>query len=268
MKTRLLIVAILFVSVHASPAAAVGATWLTKDTTANTITGKLGPAAISITNILSPSISASGNDFSTVDYYSGAPLGNSESAISNYQVGSNYTATFSMPVSGLMIYARNWRGNTTTPFTYKFNHPVVILSGFASSTTSGNTLTVPVTFELGGIILFTEPVQTLTVTMNTNSTGGQIMTFGVTPRATVVAVKGSSKPKTTAKTYTLRGTADATYGIKSVTLKIGTKKFKAKGTATWSYRVKLTAKRTPVQIQATSNTGEKSAIKRVTITKK
>jgi hypothetical protein len=268
MKSQLSAIAFSLLALHSASiqAAAVGATWTSRDTTAKTITGMLGPAAISITNISAPSISSAGNDFSGANY-SAAPLSSSGPAISNYEVGSNYTVTFSLPVSGLMIYGMNWRGNAATPYIYTFNHPVAIISAFDTSTASGNALTISSSFD-DGIIRFSEPVKTLTVKMNTSSTGGQIMTFGVVPITPTATLKGSAKPKTKAKFYTLRGTADATYGIKTVTIKVGKKNFKARGTATWSYRVKLTGKRTKVHIQATSNTGEKTAIKRVTITQK
>jgi len=265
MKTRLLVVASLLTSLNGLLADAVDASWTSRDAITKTANATLGPAAISVTNITNPSIGTA--DFSTVEY-SAAPLPAGSSALGNYAVGSNYTATFSLPVSGLLIYAQFWNGNVggTSPITYTFSQPFEILSGFGAATVIGNTLSLPA-FQ-SGIIRFKNPVSTLSVAMNTSNTGGQIMSFGVVPKTATIAVTGTSKPKTKAKAYTLRGTADATYGIKSVTLKVGKKTLKAKGTANWSCRVKLAGKKTKVLIQAIANSGEKTAISRVTITKK
>lgn len=274
MKTRLLAAVILLLSFHRLYAAsAVDATWTAKDTTLKIANATLGPSAISITNITNPSIGTA--DFSTAEY-SAAPLPAGSSALSNYAVGSNYTATFSLPVTGLLIYAQFWNGNVggITPIKYTFSQPFEILSGFDQATVTGKTLSLPA-FK-SGILRFPGPISTLSVSMNTSNTGGQIMSFGVVPISTTLKVDGPAKPATKKNRYTLTGTASATYGIKSVKIKVGNGSFvPVTGTAKWRYSVKLAKPagkkkktQTKVQIQATSNENVVSTIKRVVITRR
>ncbi|MGK7885544.1 MAG: PEP-CTERM sorting domain-containing protein [Crocosphaera sp.] len=153
-------------------AAAIGVDWGTP-----TI-GELNGSPVFLSNINDPVIATldlSGSDFSA------APLSSSQETIA-YGVNSDWTATFSDPVSDLLLYPVFWRGSGAggpDPVTYEFNQPFTILSGLTGATVVGNTLSVPQSGTFSGVIQFTGPVNSLTV--NTSATGltGQVLTFGV-----------------------------------------------------------------------------------------
>lgn len=114
--------------------------------------------------------------------YSGAPLSAVQELL-GYAAPTDWTATFDPPVSGLLLYATFWRGAGALgpdPTSYTFDQPFTILSGFSGASVVGATLLAPHDQFHSGILMFTEPVTTLSVTSNAESTGaGQLMTFGV-----------------------------------------------------------------------------------------
>jgi len=87
--------------------------------------------------------------------------------MARYRANSNWTATFSSAVSDLGLYANQWN-----PGTYTFNQSVAILSGLSATgvTLVGNVLTIP-TGQLGnGILQFSAPVSSFSVTASGTST--------------------------------------------------------------------------------------------------
>ncbi len=157
----------------------IGTDWTTPTT------GDLNGTTVTLSNFNSPNIQTfdlSGSD------YSAAPLSSSQEFI-GYNVNSDWTATFSNPVSDLLLYPVFWRGNAAggpDPVTYEFDQAFTILSGLAGATVVGNTLSAPQNAFYNGVIQFSGPVSSLTV--NTSATGSsqQGLTFGVdtTPTAT------------------------------------------------------------------------------------
>ncbi|WP_228062050.1 PEP-CTERM sorting domain-containing protein [Coleofasciculus sp. LEGE 07081] len=112
--------------------------------------------------------------------YAAAPLSSSQQTTS-YRVSSDWTATFSSPVSDLLLYPVFWRGTFSgaDPVTYAFDQPFTILSGLGAATVSGNTLSVPGSSFHNGVIQFNDPVSSLSVTTNATGTSFQPLTFGV-----------------------------------------------------------------------------------------
>lgn len=153
-------------------AAAIGVDWTTPTT------GDLNGTTVTLSDFNNPGIDSS--DLSGSDY-SAAPLSSSQELIA-YSVNSDWTATFSNPVSDLLLYPRFWRGVAAggpDPVTYEFDQPFTILSGLTGATVVGNTLSAPQNAFHNGVIQFSGPVSSLTV--NTSATGGsfQGLTFGV-----------------------------------------------------------------------------------------
>jgi len=114
--------------------------------------------------------------------YAAAPFSSPQQTVA-YGVNSDWTATFSSPVSDLLLYSSFWRGTFSgtdpDPTTYTFNQPFTILSGFGAATVSGNTLSVPGSGFQDGIIQFTSPVSSLSVETNATGSREQGLTFGV-----------------------------------------------------------------------------------------
>ncbi|HAC62317.1 MAG TPA: hypothetical protein DCF68_01970 [Cyanothece sp. UBA12306] len=142
------------------------------------ITGDLNGTTVTFSNAERSFIGGL-NIFSDSDFSAAPPSSNE---VVNYSLNSNWTATFSNPISNLLLYVVRWRGaatgvNTTT---YTFNQSFTILSGLGEGTVSGNTLSFPE--ESGsnnGIIQFTGPVSSLSVSTNGINNSGNSLTFGV-----------------------------------------------------------------------------------------
>lgn len=124
---------------------------------------------------------SAGSSFFSTDLsgsdYAAAPLSSSQQ-IASYSANSDWTATFSSPVSDLLLYPVFWRGSSSNPTTYTFDQPFTILSGLGAATVSGNTLSVPSNF-VSGVIQFNDPVSSLSVTTNSINVANQPLTFGV-----------------------------------------------------------------------------------------
>ncbi|MGK7879038.1 MAG: PEP-CTERM sorting domain-containing protein [Crocosphaera sp.] len=152
-------------------AAAIGVDWTTPTT------GDLNGTTVTLSNFSFPSISTS--DLSGSDY-SAAPLSSSQEIIV-YDANSDWTATFSNPVSDLLLYPRFWRptGGDISPVTYEFDQSFTILSGLTGATVVGNTLSLPTSGFSDGVIQFSGPISSLTVNTSSTSFSGQSLTFGV-----------------------------------------------------------------------------------------
>ena len=125
--------------------------------------------------------------------YSAAPLSNEQEVIV-YGVNSNWTATFSNPVTNLLLYPAFWRGEQAgvDPVTYTFDQPFTILSGLSEANVVGNTISVPATVFADGIIQFSNPVSSLSLATNATSSNQQAFTFGVVPEPLTILGAGTA----------------------------------------------------------------------------
>jgi PEP-CTERM motif len=132
------------------------------DWTTNT-TGNLAGVTVTMSNFDDSSIFTA--DL-TGPNFSGAPLSTTTEALS-YDTASDWTATFSAPVSDALLYGIFWRGiaGGTDPVVYTFDQAFTILSGFGSATVSGgNTvLSLPGTGFHDGILQFAGSATSLSV---------------------------------------------------------------------------------------------------------
>ena len=121
-------------------------------------------------------------------YFSAAPLPPGTEFI-HYSENSNWTATFSAPMQGVLLYIGWWRGNQTSEVdpssNYTFNRPFNILSGLQDVILSGTTLTFP---DAGGsdlpgfhsgIIQFSDSITSISVIADIpdDQGHGQVLTF-------------------------------------------------------------------------------------------
>jgi len=115
-----------------------------------------------------------------------APLPASTELV-QFDTASDWTATFSEPVGGLLLYAKFWRGNSAQvdPVTYRFDAPFTILSGLDQATVSdgGTVLSVPGSEFHDGILYFGGPLTSLGIDTNSASSSSHAMTFAVVPEA-------------------------------------------------------------------------------------
>lgn len=130
------------------------------------------------------SLNMSGSDWNNV----GAQQGRIYDANST----TTFTVTFASPVSGLQMYLYYFRGAAGGGggyASYDFAQAFTITGGLGSPTTqSGTALNTPSGLA-SGVITFTGPVTTLTVTATGSASGGdQGFTFAVVP----VAVPGGA----------------------------------------------------------------------------
>jgi hypothetical protein len=94
----------------------------------------------------------------------------------HYSVGSDWSASFSEPVNGLLLYLGLWR-----PATYAFDRPFAIVSGLAQAGVTGNALTLPEPGFHSGILRFLGPVSALSVDSSSSDFPQQVLTFGSDP---------------------------------------------------------------------------------------
>jgi hypothetical protein len=120
-------------------------------------------------------------------------VGAQQGRIYNANSVTTFTVTFASAVSGLQMYLYYFRGTGTggAGYTsYDFGQAFTIAGGLGSPITqSGTTLNTATAAFASGVITFTGPVTTLTVTATGTATGGdQGFTFAVVP----VAVPGGA----------------------------------------------------------------------------
>jgi hypothetical protein len=120
----------------------------------------------------------SGPDFAVAPLAASAP-------VVEYDTGADWTATFSEPVEGVLLYAKAWRGSDAAadPVTYRFDAPFTILSGLDAAAVSedGTLLTLPAAEFHDGIVYVPGPLTSLAVTGNEPSDVAQVMTLAVVP---------------------------------------------------------------------------------------
>ena len=95
----------------------------------------------------------------------------------NYRTGDNWTITFDSAVSGLSLYTYYWRGTATSGSEQTLSEAFTTNANFSGST-SGNTLNA--TGFNSGILSFSGPVTTLTVTGGVGTNGYQGLTLAQT----------------------------------------------------------------------------------------
>ncbi len=147
-----------------------------------TASGSLGSVDVSFTGLSSTFLAISSGVSLVGTDYSAAPLSNVEAL--EYGYDNEWSATFSQPVTGLLLYGGAWRGaffvGDNLPVEYTFDRPFSILSGFSNATVSGMTLILDddVVFTHDGILQFPGTFNELSVTVvNAQNDSGQLMTF-------------------------------------------------------------------------------------------
>lgn len=178
-----LIIATVALLAGGTAVAQIATDWLT--TTDTTATGDLGAVSVTVTDVGTPQYPPLflPYDLSTADY---APyqLAAAQECL-DYSFDTNWSATFSSPVTDLLLYCKFWRGpnnGSVDPptFDYEFDQPFTIVSGFGNSSVSGNTLVVPSDLFQDGILRFSGAVTSVSVlSNNANSASRQGLTFGL-----------------------------------------------------------------------------------------
>ncbi len=130
------------------------------------------------------SLNMSGADWNNV--------GAQQGRIYDANSATTFTVTFASPVSGLQMYLYFFRGAGTGGggyTSYDFGQAFSITGGVGSPVTqSGTTLNTATSTYANGVLTFTGPVTTLTVTATGSANGGdQGFTFAVVPGAGGVA---------------------------------------------------------------------------------
>jgi hypothetical protein len=97
--------------------------------------------------------------------------------------GADWTATFSEPVEGVLVYAKDWRGSDATvdPVTYRFDAPFTILSGLRDATVSeqGTRLTLPADGFHDGVVFVPGPLASLSLEGDEPTDVAQSLTLAV-----------------------------------------------------------------------------------------
>jgi len=86
-----------------------------------------------------------------------------------FGTSDSWTAVFDPPIQNLLLYANLWRGGLNTDgmvLVYSFDQPVTIASGFEGASTSGGDLSVPTEGLTSGILRFSGPISSLTLSNN------------------------------------------------------------------------------------------------------
>lgn len=103
-----------------------------------------------------------------------------------YGLSNDLVFTFDTPITGLLLYAKNWRGSIITAsddpaVTYDFDRQFDVLSGFTLSTIAGLSIIIDddnVAFE-DGVLRFLNPVTSLTILSDGGAPAIQSLTLGV-----------------------------------------------------------------------------------------
>ena len=155
-------------------------------------TGSVNGVGFTMSGLSSPGF---GSDIQPLADMTGSDwnnVGSQQGRLYNANTASTFTVTFDSAVSGLQMYLYFFRGAGTGGggyTSYDFGQAFTISGGLGSPITqSGTTLdTSTITFA-NGVITFTGPITTLTVTATGSATGGdQGFTFAAVPGAGGVA---------------------------------------------------------------------------------
>ncbi|MEO1241416.1 MAG: hypothetical protein AAFX54_05860 [Pseudomonadota bacterium] len=102
-----------------------------------------------------------------------------------YGLSNDLVFTFDTPITGLLLYAKNWRGGITISddpaVTYDFDRQFDVLSGFTFSTVAGLSIIIDddnAVFE-DGVLRFLNAVTSLTVLSDGGPQALQSLTLGV-----------------------------------------------------------------------------------------
>ncbi len=176
---------VLSASLFPCNAAPVGVVWT--DASSGTLDG-IALTLANATNGFIDNVDLTGSDFSA------HPLGADQQVIS-YAGLSNWTLTFSSPVTDLLLYTVWWRGiegqpSSGTELRYTFDQAFVIDSGNAGATIDGNTLVLPLVSFYSGVLRFPGTLTSLSVTTNSTTFSHQDMTFGLDNAAAVPEPSG------------------------------------------------------------------------------
>lgn len=152
-------------------------------------TGTTGTAALTnvvMANIANSTIDSSW-DLSGPDF-SAAPLSVNQEALDYTQGSSAWTASFSQPVSEILVYMVFWRSGT-----YTFDQTPTLLSG-SGGIVSGNQFTVPSNFA-SGILQFLGSFSSLSVDDPGACCSHQVLTLAVTPAMVPVKTRSWGRIK-------------------------------------------------------------------------
>jgi hypothetical protein len=130
------------------------------DGTSGTLNG------VGVTIMFSVGTVTLGNSDLSGPNFSAFPLSSSQERL-QYFSRADWTVTFAQPVSGLLLYESGWRGTqgcTGTTCSYNFTDPFSVVSGNSSAVTvSGNSLLIGTTVFANGILEFSGPLTTLSM---------------------------------------------------------------------------------------------------------
>lgn len=167
----------------ATPAMALqvinAANWTTP--ASGTASGTLGSTTITLSGLNNGATLVGSDPFSSNSGYN-PNLSAGVNSI-DYRFDSDWTATFSAPITDLAVYMGYWRGTNGGPTgnggntTYTFDKAPVLLSGCPNGSTSGLVLTVTDGAYCNGIIQFAGTYSSLSLATNGGGTGNQIVTF-------------------------------------------------------------------------------------------
>jgi hypothetical protein len=127
--------------------------------------------------------------------YAAAPLSPALPSV-DYTSSSGWTITFSDPVSDLLLYTIWWRGvdglSTPATFSYTFDASFAILSGETGVTQVGGALQIPNTLWGNGILRFSGPLTSLSVTTDFSDGSYQALTLalGAAPEPSTLTFAG------------------------------------------------------------------------------
>lgn len=154
--------------------------------------GTLGGVTVTMTGLESPGLFHT-DDLEdpfelTGDDFAGGPIpGVTE--LSSYDVLSDWTATFSEPITNLLLYVVFWRGPSGQPeppddvMIYTFDQTFTVLSGLGDAVfpEGDKTFAAPEDVFHLGVLRFDGPVTSLSLTSNSFGHSAQLLTFGVVP---------------------------------------------------------------------------------------
>lgn len=239
----------------------IPAVWTGFDPVGSTATGTLGPLSVSATQVRSAATGTA--DLSWADY-AAARLSVAQGVL-DYEQQSDFAIRLNHPVKGLMLYLVAWR-----PSTYTFSKPFTRLSGLTGATITGNTLTTAAGFT-EGILQFSEPLSSFSVSTPSGNVSRQDLTLGVNKERTQVGI-GQYDARTNRSSVFLRGSASATFGVRKVLVKNGRKAPRSarlsKQGQEWRFRVALNYGTNRIRIQAIGFDGSKSKHRVIRISRK